>query len=81
MNTAPEKTIDAVADHGVIRGDTVHGTYPESQQVFDDLAAVGIDLDDVFEVLETEGVDKFDKSWAELLQSVEHAVAGAKAGA
>ena len=62
----------------MIRGDTVHGTYAESQQVFDDLAAVGIDLDDVFEVLETEGVDKFDKSWAELLQTVEQALADAK---
>ena len=78
VNTAPEKTIDAVVDHGVIRGDAVHGTYEESQQVFDDLAAVGIDLDDVFDVLETEGVDKFDKSWAELLQTVERALADAK---
>jgi transaldolase len=80
VNTAPEKTIDAVADHGVIRGDAVHGTYAESQRVFDDLSAIGIDLPDVFDVLEIEGVAKFDKSWAELLQSVEQALAGAKAG-
>ncbi len=74
VNTAPEKTIDAVADHGVIRGDTVHGTYDESQKVFDDLAALGVDLPDVFDVLEREGVQKFDKSWAELIQTVQGAL-------
>jgi transaldolase len=78
VNTAPEKTIDAVADHGVIRGDAVHGTYAASQQVCDDLTAIGIDLDDVFDVLETEGVAKFDKSWAELLQTVDKALADAR---
>jgi transaldolase len=71
VNTAPEKTIDAVADHGVLRGDTVHGTYAESQQVFDDLAALGIDLDDVFDVLEREGVQKFDDAWAKLMATVQ----------
>ncbi len=70
VNTAPEKTIDAVADHGVIRGDTVHGTYDESQAVFDELAEIGVDLEDVFAVLEREGVEKFDASWAELIETV-----------
>jgi transaldolase len=86
VNTAPEKTIDAVLDHGVIRGDTVHGTYVSSQQVFDDLVALGVDLPDVFDVLEREGVEKFDKSWAELMDSVRSALdasagASGKAGA
>lgn len=71
VNTAPEKTIDAVVDHGEIRGDTVHGTYAASQQVFDDLAALGIDLPDVFDTLEREGVEKFDKSWAQLIGTVQ----------
>jgi transaldolase len=70
VNTAPEKTIDAVADHGVIRGDTIHGTYEQSAAVFADLAAIGIDLADVFEVLESEGVEKFEQAWTELLDSV-----------
>jgi len=74
VNTAPEKTIDAVANHGVIRGNTIAGSYVEAQQVFDDLTAVGIDLNDVFQVLETEGVDKFDVSWAELQQTVQTAL-------
>lgn len=70
VNTAPEKTIDAVADHGVIRGNTVQGTYDESQQVFDGLRALGIDLDDVFAVLEREGVEKFDDAWDKLMATV-----------
>ncbi len=70
VNTAPEKTIDAVADHGVLRGDTVHGTYAASQQVFDDLAKLGVDLDEVFELLEREGVQKFDDAWDTLMATV-----------
>ncbi|NUT97040.1 MAG: transaldolase [Saccharothrix sp.] len=70
VNTMPEKTLHAVADHGRITGDTVTGLGAQAQEVFDGLAEVGIDLDDVFVVLETEGVDKFEKSWAELLDTV-----------
>jgi len=67
VNTMPEKTIDAVADHGVITGDTVSGRGAAAQEVFDKLSAVGVDLTDVFLVLENEGVDKFVESWTELL--------------
>jgi transaldolase len=70
VNTMPEKTLHAVADHGKIEGDTVTGRAAQAQEVFDGLVDVGIDLDDVFVVLETEGVDKFEKSWAELLETV-----------
>ncbi|MBS9532235.1 transaldolase [Mycobacterium sp. M1] len=71
VNTLPEKTIEAVADHGEIRGDTVTGTGAAAQQVFDQLTAVGIDLADVFQVLEDEGVAKFEKSWKELLDATQ----------
>lgn len=71
VNTMPEKTIEAVADHGAINGDTVTGTGSEAQQVFDKLQGVGIDLDDVFIVLENEGVEKFEKSWSELLEETQ----------
>ncbi|QFZ22040.1 transaldolase [Saccharothrix syringae] len=70
VNTMPEKTLHAVADHGKIEGDTVTGQAAQAQEVFDGLVEVGIDLDDVFIALETEGVDKFEKSWAELLDTV-----------
>ena len=69
VNTMPEKTIDAVADHGVVTGDTVTGRAAEAQEVFDKLADIGIDLPDVFKVLEDEGVEKFEKSWLELLDA------------
>ena len=71
VNTMPEKTLDAVADHGVVTGDTLSGTGPQSQVVFDDLEAVGIDLSDVFRHLEDDGVDKFEKSWQELLDATQ----------
>jgi transaldolase len=71
VNTMPEKTIDAVADHGVITGDTVTGKAAEAQGIFDKLDAVGIDLPDVFKVLEDEGVEKFEKSWLELLDATQ----------
>ena len=71
VNTMPEKTMDAVADHGVITGDTVTGKADEAQGVFDKLAAVGIDLPDVFRLLEDEGVEKFEKSWQELLDATQ----------
>ncbi|MGH3639304.1 MAG: transaldolase [Mycobacterium sp.] len=69
VNTMPEKTLDAFADHGEAAGDTVSSTAVESQEVFDKLTAVGIDLTDVFVVLENEGVDKFEVSWNELLEA------------
>ncbi|MBB5915892.1 transaldolase [Nocardia transvalensis] len=67
VNTLPEKTLEAYADHGELRGDAISGTKAEAQAVFDKLTAVGVDLDDVFVVLEREGVEKFEKSWEELL--------------
>lgn len=70
VNTMPEGTIDAVLNEAELRGDTLSGTAGEAQQVFDQLRAVGIDLDDVFKVLETEGVEKFVDSWTELLASM-----------
>ena len=78
VNTMPEKTIDAVADHGVIAGDAVTGKAEESQALFDELAGVGIDLPDVFKVLEDEGVEKFEKSWLELLDATQDQLDAAK---
>lgn len=70
VNTMPENTLDAVADHGEIRGDTVRPHYESARQVFAGLAGIGVDLDDVSHVLEHEGVEKFETSWNDLLSSV-----------
>ncbi|MHC9292711.1 transaldolase [Mycobacterium sp. LTG2003] len=78
VNTMPEKTLEAVADHGEITGNTVSGTAAAAQETFDKLAAVGIDLPDVFKVLEDEGVEKFEKSWQELLDATQGQLDAAK---
>ncbi|WP_280253329.1 transaldolase [Nocardia abscessus] len=80
VNTLPEKTLQAVADHGAIRGDAVSGQAAAAKDVFDRLAAVGVDLDDVFVVLEREGVDKFEKSWEELLSATADELKSASTG-
>lgn len=69
VNTMPEATIEAVADHATIEGDTVTGT--SAQTVFDALEALGIDLRDVFLTLEKEGVEKFKEAWSKLLAATE----------
>lgn len=70
VNTMPEATLEAVADHGQVRGDTITTMYGEAQQTLDRLAAVGIDYDDVVQTLEDEGVKKFEDSWGELIEQV-----------
>ena len=71
VNTMPEGTLRATADHAKLRGDTIHGTYDQSRQVFADLARLGIGYDDVVSVLEEEGVEKFATSWNEFLGTIE----------
>jgi transaldolase len=71
VNTMPEKTLKAFADHGEVQGDKVSGTKAEAQEIFQMLHQVGIEFDEVVEVLEREGVQKFDASWAELVEDVQ----------
>jgi transaldolase len=76
VNTMPEKTLLAFADHGVVAGDTVRGRYDESRAVFAALEDSGVRYDDVVNLLEVEGVEKFNVSWADLLATVETALKG-----
>jgi transaldolase len=78
VNTMPEKTLEAMADHGVVTGDTITGTYDESNQVLNELQAIGVSYEEVVQKLETEGLDKFVVSWKELLADVEGALASAR---
>jgi len=71
VNTMPEATLNAEADHGAPNGDAVRGTYVEAKKVIDDIEALGISYADVVKVLEDEGVDKFEVSWNELLDAVQ----------
>ncbi|MEO7131353.1 MAG: transaldolase [Dermatophilaceae bacterium] len=71
VNTMPQKTMEAAADHAEITGDTITGGYTEASQVLDDLEAQGISYTEVVDLLEVEGVDKFAKAWGELIADVE----------
>jgi len=75
VNTMPESTIHAVADHGKLHGYTIEGTYDHSRHVFEQLEALGVHYDDVVRVLEEEGVQKFAASWQELLESLSRELA------
>jgi transaldolase len=68
VSTIPEVTLEAVADHGVVTGDTITGTAAEALEVFERLRGVGIDLPNVFAVLEHDGVGKFTASWLRSIQ-------------
>jgi len=71
VNTMPESTILAVADHAVLHGNAISGTYAEARKVFEELAELGIGYEDVVTVLEEEGVSKFAASWQELLETIQ----------
>jgi transaldolase len=78
VNTMPEKTMEAVFDHGVIEADTITGTYEAANQVLSELAEVGISYDEVVTLLEKEGVEKFVISWNELVETVSNALKSSK---
>jgi transaldolase len=69
VNTMPEKTMQAYADHGS-PGTPVQKTYDDAAATMTSLSEAGVDLDDVFRVLEEEAVQKFVDSWDELTESV-----------
>jgi transaldolase len=70
VNTMPEKTLMAYADHGQ-PGTPIQEAYAEAEKVMKSVAEAGVDLDDVFRVLEEEGVQKFVDAWDELTASVQ----------
>ncbi|MER7107625.1 transaldolase [Streptomyces sp. NPDC000229] len=71
VNTMPEATLEATADHGEITGNTIAGTYDQARADLAALEKLGISYDDVVQLLEDEGVDKFEASWNDLLKSTE----------
>ncbi|MGV9253807.1 transaldolase [Streptomyces sp. NPDC003697] len=70
VNTMPQATLDATADHGDIRGDTVTGGYEQARADLAAVEALGISYDEVVRQLEDEGVAKFEKAWQDLLVTV-----------
>jgi transaldolase len=70
VNTMPAATLQAMADHGVVRSDTVRRGYDEAWDTMEELGRLGIDMADVAATLESEGIATFVKSWNELIGSV-----------
>jgi transaldolase len=71
VNTMPEATLEATESEGTISGDTVTGTYEQARADLDAVEKLGISYDEVVELLEVEGVQKFEASWTDLLKSTE----------
>lgn len=74
VNTMPEATLSAFADHGQVDGDTITGEYRDSDLILNALDGYGIDYAEITEHLENEGLDKFESSWSELLDTVADAL-------
>ncbi|WP_433223901.1 transaldolase family protein [Dactylosporangium sp. CS-047395] len=69
VNTMPEKTLKAYADHGTL-STPIEQTYDDAAQVIQAVTGAGVDLDDVFTTIEEEGIQKFVDSWNDLTESV-----------
>lgn len=74
VNTMPEATLNAVADHAEFGTDTIHGAYENAASVLEGITGVGVDYEDVMSTLEREGVQKFVDSWNELLSNLRTAL-------
>ena len=78
VNTMPEKTLEAIFDHGVVPAASITNNYDSARADLAAVAAAGVSLDDATQVLETEGVDKFIVSWNELVETIDNALKAAK---
>jgi len=78
VNTMPEKTMMATFDHGVVPQDSITAQIPAAKEFMAELASAGVDIVDVTNLLEEEGVDKFIVSWNELVESVAQALEASK---
>jgi transaldolase len=75
VNTMPAKALEAVFDHGVVRGNTIAGSYAESARVLEAVEAAGVSLAGATRLLEKEGIEKFTASWSDLSGTVGAALA------
>lgn len=79
VNTMPEATLKALASFEGATPDAITSRYADARETVDDLSALGIDLADVADVLEREGIASFVQSWDDLIASVEEQVKNAGA--
>ncbi|MCL8013688.1 transaldolase [Streptomyces sp. AS02] len=81
VNTMPEATLNATADHGGITGDTVTGGYAQARADLAAVEALGVSYDEVVTQLEDEGVAKFEVAWQDLLDAVKKSLSSKGADA
>lgn len=74
VNTMPEATLNALADHGEVHGNAIAGTYLEANTLLNAIDAQGIDYVEVVTKLEVEGLSKFEASWDDLISTVDKAL-------
>lgn len=79
VNTMPQATLDAFADHGIVLGDTVTGTAGAAAATIAAIEAQGVSMAEVTRKLEDEGVHKFEVSWDELLTTTKNGLDAAGA--
>jgi len=78
VNTMPEKTMEAVFDHGIVPNNSITEHYSESEAIIAAVESLGISIHEVTDLLEKEGVEKFVISWNELVESISKALEAAK---
>ena len=78
VNTMPEKTMEAVFDHGIVPKNSITEHYSESEAIIAAVESLGISIHEVTDLLEKEGVEKFVISWNELVESISKALEAAK---
>jgi transaldolase len=76
VNTMPEATLNATADHGDIHGDAVTGGYAQARADLEAVERLGVSYDEVVKQLEDEGVSKFEAAWGDLLDAVATSLSG-----
>ena len=74
VNTMPQATLDALIDHGALRGETITHTYDESRAIIAAIEATGISMAVITGELEADGVKKFADAWNSLIASVQGAI-------
>lgn len=78
VNTLPAATLEAVMSHGTVLGDRIRRNYDDAWEVFGQLGETGIDVDEVLEQLEREGIAKFQASWQALVEDVDRLLSGVR---
>ena len=73
VNTMPQSTLDALIDHGIVRGDTITPNIEESHQILNEISKSGISMKQVTDELEADGVKKFIDAWNALISIVKGA--------